>query len=680
MAGGVAAASLFVLAVLLAGAGAFMSPEVAVAQETEQVVWEAQLTVGEPEVTDIGTYTGWHRGPKYAGDDLSQDYIDVDGKQFEINSIRTITNGDPSYFVLTLNDITYAQATKIRGATLHVGDESFALAAASEEVNGRHRGFWWDDVPFSWSVGDVVQLRLTVPPDTCMEFTDPVQVWQANFDVTMRYHRGWAFLSGWESDNQDGDTRWNIKRARVRSGTPAFSWEGQNYELDYFFYTDPGMKRIRFGFTSDQPIPDKFHQAFAVNVENYWLEVGDTGWRFADFPLTTAEVSDYRHEGKYGRRYILDMPKVLYQLIDLDVAVSLQNFGPPVVEDITVNQPPEGRDAFGAGDTIVVTLFTDQTLTIPADARPVLRLRFDVPEEPRFATLNHAASDGKRLVFEYTVREGDADPDGYEIAVDALSGVTGIVSVDNEEVKPRLNCGSDLSEIDGARLPQVDADRVSGGGMTMTHCPGEVIEGQSFTCRLQNTSDRGRLVSWAVYVNPKAAPPAHQWEKLRVRSSGQQGRGGVIIKEPSGWSAPKSSYQDGAVAVRWTTGVLWPDQTVRATFTVQEDDVPEEPAVFRITWSYSEYAPGFTGIGRTVTVLDDDPPRKPTNLAATAGELRVNLAWDDPSDPTISGYEYSLEQGGVSDPWQEIPGSDATASGSARKGWQMASSLRSQAS
>ncbi len=49
-------------------------------------------------------------------------------------------------------------------------------------------------------------------------------------------------------------------------------------------------------------------------------------------------------------------------------------------------------------------------------------------------------------------------------------------------------------------------------------------------------------------------------------------------------------------------------------------------------------------------------PNRPTGLAATAGNGSATLAWDDPSNPTITGYEYSVRWAGVAwSAWTAVP-------------------------
>ena len=49
-------------------------------------------------------------------------------------------------------------------------------------------------------------------------------------------------------------------------------------------------------------------------------------------------------------------------------------------------------------------------------------------------------------------------------------------------------------------------------------------------------------------------------------------------------------------------------------------------------------------------------PAKPTGLTATPGNMNVTLAWTNPSNPTITKWQY---QEGSGD-WTDIPNSDAS--------------------
>ena len=69
----------------------------------------------------------------------------------------------------------------------------------------------------------------------------------------------------------------------------------------------------------------------------------------------------------------------------------------------------------------------------------------------------------------------------------------------------------------------------------------------------------------------------------------------------------------------------------------------------------------------TPTPAPPAPPAAPTGFTATAGDGSVTLAWDDPSDASITAYEYNLNHNDTSTgnlsgwgPWTAIPGSGAS--------------------
>ena len=51
------------------------------------------------------------------------------------------------------------------------------------------------------------------------------------------------------------------------------------------------------------------------------------------------------------------------------------------------------------------------------------------------------------------------------------------------------------------------------------------------------------------------------------------------------------------------------------------------------------------------------PPAIPSGLKATSGNQRVTLTWDNPSDSSITGYEYQYRAGGSWSAWTDIAGS-----------------------
>ena len=78
------------------------------------------------------------------------------------------------------------------------------------------------------------------------------------------------------------------------------------------------------------------------------------------------------------------------------------------------------------------------------------------------------------------------------------------------------------------------------------------------------------------------------------------------------------------------------------------------------------YSDGWTSGRITLTIVDDDEggaakPVRPTGLSATPGNGQVTLAWSDPEDNSITGYQVQQRKGSAAwGGWTAISGSDAT--------------------
>ncbi len=105
----------------------------------------------------------------------------------------------------------------------------------------------------------------------------------------------------------------------------------------------------------------------------------------------------------------------------------------------------------------------------------------------------------------------------------------------------------------------------------------------------------------------------------------------------------------------FTTSNWSTPQTVTVTG-VQDTDRTNES----ITVSHSATGGGYGSVSIddvTVSVDDDDVPAKPTGLSATAGDAQVSLSWDDPSDASITKYQYQKKAGSTAweTTWTDIP-------------------------
>ena len=106
-------------------------------------------------------------------------------------------------------------------------------------------------------------------------------------------------------------------------------------------------------------------------------------------------------------------------------------------------------------------------------------------------------------------------------------------------------------------------------------------------------------------------------------------------------------------------------QTV--TLVAAEDDTDDVNGARDVTHDAREYYSGKVDI--TATEIDNDEitlPDAPADLTATSGDGSVTLAWSDPSDASITGYEYNVNHNDTSSgnlsgwgPWTSIAGSDS---------------------
>ena len=119
---------------------------------------------------------------------------------------------------------------------------------------------------------------------------------------------------------------------------------------------------------------------------------------------------------------------------------------------------------------------------------------------------------------------------------------------------------------------------------------------------------------------------------------------------------------DGVVALKLTfTPGNW--DTAQTVTLVAAEDGDAVNGARDVTHDAREYYGG--SVDWTATEVDNDPaapPARPTGLTAAPGDGSVTLAWDDPSDSSITGYEHRTRRAPPAPgwgPWTVIPGSGA---------------------
>ena len=125
-----------------------------------RTVWSATLTVGIRTSVSITSY-GWDSTGTFDGADLTDNVFTFEGNTYEIDYFAITEDNLVLEFVSTASGDIATQATREK-LTLQVGSNSFNLGAG--ELLRNERGVELPSTDLSWSTGDSVTVRLTLPP------------------------------------------------------------------------------------------------------------------------------------------------------------------------------------------------------------------------------------------------------------------------------------------------------------------------------------------------------------------------------------------------------------------------------------------------------------------------------------------------------------------------------------
>ncbi len=121
---------------------------------------------------------------------------------------------------------------------------------------------------------------------------------------------------------------------------------------------------------------------------------------------------------------------------------------------------------------------------------------------------------------------------------------------------------------------------------------------------------------------------------------------------------------------------LSPDAPTGLTFDATNRTLTGTPSAAQNATDYTYTATDADGdttsLTFDITIAEPpEPPAKPTNLKATAGDTQVALTWDDPKDASITKYQFRYAEGTSvpgGESWTDIPGSGAGTTGHEVKG------------
>ena len=135
---------------------------------------------------------------------------------------------------------------------------------------------------------------------------------------------------------------------------------------------------------------------------------------------------------------------------------------------VSVTSSAGDDETYAIGDAIEVTATFDEAVTVTT-AGGTPRIPFALGAATKHAVY-HSGSDTTELVFRYTVAEGDADPDGIEIAANALALNGGAITDAASNAATLTHAGlaaQSAHTVDGVR-PTVSSVSVDGATPTIT--------------------------------------------------------------------------------------------------------------------------------------------------------------------------------------------------------------------
>ena len=150
---------------------------------------------------------------------------------------------------------------------------------------------------------------------------------------------------------------------------------------------------------------------------------------------------------------------------------------PPTVISLEItSDPPDGRDLYGIGEEIEVTVTFSETVLVTGTPRVTLK----VGERNRSA--NYESVTGAVVIFAYTVATNDSDTDGVNIEADSLSRGSGTIrdTARNHAVLTHTAVAADTGQqVDGIKPVLANTDGAVANGTMLTLAYSEPLDTSS---------------------------------------------------------------------------------------------------------------------------------------------------------------------------------------------------------
>ena len=246
---------------------------------------------------------------------------------------------------------------------------------------------------------------------------------------------------------------------------------------------------------------------------------------------------------------------------------------PPTVTSIEItSDPPDGRDVYGIGEEIEVTVTFSETVTVSGTSRVTLQ----VGERDRSA--NYESVTGAVVVFAYTVAVNDSDTDGVSIEAGSLSGGTIRDTARNNAVRTHTAVAADTGQqVDGIKPVLATTDGAVASGTMLTLAYSETLDSSSVpgndafsvTGGSETRAVTGVRVSGSAVELTVDPAVEHGETGLRVSYTIPTGTGAKPIQDTAGNDADRLSNRPVTNVTGDTTGPAV--QTMRITSSAGSD-------------------------------------------------------------------------------------------------------------
>ena len=219
----------------------------------------------------------------------------------------------------------------------------------------------------------------------------------------------------------------------------------------------------------------------------------------------------------------------------------------PRIEGIEItSDPPDGRDVYGIGEEIEVTVTFSEIVTVTGTPRVTLKVG------ARDRSANYESVTGAEVVFAYTVAVNDSDTDGVSIEADSLSGGTIRDTAGNNAVLTHSAVAADTGQkVDGIKPVLASTDGAVANGTMLTLAYSEPLDSSSapgndafsVTGGSETRTVTGVRVSGSAVELTLTPAVEHGETGLRVSYTVPTGSGATPIQDTAGNDADRLSNQ-----------------------------------------------------------------------------------------------------------------------------------------